>query len=102
MSYDGDPRMEALLVEYDRDTFLHERRVLAFPGLSVIVLTPHGDVYEEELRSHARAYFPTRVRTATPARYRNGDRAGQTVFFSGDYWERNRATLAIEWRRQYP
>ena len=65
--------MEVLLVEYANDIFLHERRILACPpGRSVIAVTPHGDVYEEELASSARVFRPTAARNAVPPAYRNG------------------------------
>ena len=98
----GLRRLTALLVEYDGDNFLHERKILAFlPDDTLLVLTPHGDIYEERLDSYARIYVRG-VRGGLPARWYQPGNRGHTVLFNDGDWQTSKDAIAAEWRVQYP
>ena len=102
MSLDGLRRMEAVLVEYAGDLYLHERRILGFDGADhVIVCTPHFDIYRERWSSYERMFLPG-ARGGLPARWKVAPRSTRVVRFRPGAWEAKRDELAAKWRRDLP
>ena len=98
----GLRRLTTLLVEYEGDTFLHERKILAFlPDDALLVLTPHGVVCEERVDSYARVYVRG-IRGGLPDRWYQPSDVGHTVLFNDAYWQTRKDAIAAEWRVRYP
>ena len=98
----GLRRLTALLVEYEGDSFLHERKILAFlPDDTLLVLTPHGLALEERMDSYARIYVRG-TKGELPARWNQPGNRGHTVLFNDEYWQTRKDAIAAEWRIRYP
>ena len=102
MPLDGLRRLEAVLVEYAEDPYLHERRILAFDDEDyVVVCTPHFDIYTERWSEYDRLFLPG-PRGGLPARWSIPPRSGRVVRFRPGAWEEKLDELAEKWCRELP
>jgi hypothetical protein len=102
MSLDGIRRQDRLLVEYEGDSHLHERRVLAvLDEQRLVVVTPHWDCYEESISDFSAVYRPG-PRGGLPRKFCNGVHRGRVVLFRPAEMEARWPALLSDWVDRCP
>ena len=100
MAYDGLHREGLLLVEYDDSSHLHERRILAFiDSETLLVATPHWDIYEERMDSYS-ACYQRGPRGGLPKAW--AQKGSKVVVFKTGDWERRSVDELRKARDEYP